>query len=118
MRFQHLDRLVEHPTIDGGHELVALRGRHETIRPDGVAVVVDHPDQQLVVRARALRAGERQDELRVEPEAARVDRFAQLARDVDIGEAAHEARIVRVINLDAVAATIFRGFAGGFRGRQ
>ncbi len=118
MGLEHLDRLGQDPTVDGRHELVTLRGRHESIRADGLALVIDHPDQQFVMRPGALRAGEWQYELRVEPEAARVDGIAQLACDVDISEPPHQARIVGMVDLDAVAASIFSGLARRFGGRE
>ena len=70
VRLERLDDVVDHPAIDHRHQLVAVRGRQEAVRADGLAVLVDHAQQQLEVRARALGGGERQDQLRVQVQAA------------------------------------------------
>src|SRR6185312_6897216 len=113
MRLQHLDRPVEYPAIDGRHELVALRGRHETLRAERMAVIVDHANQQLVMRSRAFRAGERQYELCVEAKAPGVYRVAQLSGNVDISKAPHETHVVGLVNFHAIAAAVLGGLARG-----
>src|SRR6185437_10788185 len=60
--------------------------------------------------------GERRDELRIQAQVARIDGLAQLAGDVDIGEAPHEAGVVALIDLDAVAPAILGRLARGLRG--
>ncbi len=64
------------------------------------------------MRLTASRAGERNDELRSEPQPVRIDRRAQLSDDVDICETAHQTGIVGLVHLDPVSAPILRGFAG------
>ena len=87
------------------------------VRADDLAVLGDHAQQDLEVR-RAGVAAERHDQLRVELEAVLVDGAAELADQIDVGEAADDAFVGIVIDLDAVAAAVVGGLAGGLGGGE
>jgi hypothetical protein len=54
---------VDHPAVDLGHQLVAIRRGQEAVRANGVAVLVQHSQQQLEVRPRTVRAREWKNQL-------------------------------------------------------
>ena len=61
--------------------------RTEAVRPDRLALGVDHPQQQLVVRHRVLRdVADRLDPAARRPQPVLGDRGAQVARGGDVGE--------------------------------
>ncbi len=70
------------------------------------------------MRSRVGGSRKRRDELGIQAQMPCVDRFAQLAGDVDIRKAPDQARVVALVDLDAVATAILGGFAGSFRGRK
>ena len=117
-RLQGVDDVIDHPAVDHRHHLVARRGGQEAVGTDELAVLVRHAQQQLVVRARTLGGGKRQDQLRVQVQPALVDGAAQLLGDTDVGEAAHDADVGLLVDLDAIAAAVLGGLAGGLGGDQ
>ena len=65
---EQLAGAVHDPSIDRGHELVALRRREELARRYDLAAVPQHADQQFEPRP-AVVAAQRQNGLRIEAEA-------------------------------------------------
>ena len=113
-RTQQLDHGGDHPAIDGRHHLVTQRGGQEAVRPDGVALGIEHAQQHFVVRLRISVVDERRDHLRLEPQAVFRQRGAHVGGHVDVGETADDADVVFLEGLETVAAAILGGLAGGF----
>src|SRR5690349_12171124 len=63
-------------------------------------------------------AVERQDQLRIEAQALGGDGIPEPGSDVDVIETAHDAKIVRLIHLYPIAATILGGLTSGFGGGE
>ena len=103
------------PTIYGRHELVAFRRGEKFAGRNDFAAIAEHADQQLEPRP-SVAAAQRQYGLRVEAEAIVVQRFAQLADHQNIGVATNDALVGILKHFHAIAAAIFRGLAGDFRG--
>ncbi len=113
------NRVVDHPAVDDGHQLIAIGRGQQAIEGDSPPGLVEHAAQQLEVRLRTDRMRKGRNELRVQAQMSRIDGLAQLAGDVDIREPSYEARIIALIGLDPVAAPVLRGLAGGLgRGQR
>ena len=114
---EQLAGAMHHPAIDRRHELVALRRGEKLAGRNHFAAVAQHADQQFEARPSVV-AAQRQDGLRVEPEAVVAERIAQLADHHDVGVAPDDALIGILEYLDAIAAAVLGRFAGDLRGRQ
>ncbi len=115
---QRGDRTLDDPTIDDRHQLVAVRRGQQPIEIHDATVFVEHPQQQLEMRACTHGARKRGDQLRIQTQMSGVDRIAQLSGNVDVGKPAHQADVVALINLDAISASILGCLAGAFGSGQ
>ena len=99
------------------HQPVALRGAHELAGLHRHAVLVAQPQQHLESGPAGNRIVHRHDRLRVQLEAAVLERRLQLLQPVDLAAAARRRLVARRVDLH-VAALLLRHVAGGIRRRD
>jgi hypothetical protein len=92
------------PAVDGGHQVVALRGRDEGHRRDELSVFVDHPDQKLEHRLRPALRADGDDPLRVKAEPVGVKRAVQARNPFHLAVAHRDFAVLAMVELDAIAA--------------
>lgn len=80
-------------------------------RHDDLVVVVDHPQQHLVL-GRVRPAVERHDRLREQAEPSPLQCLEEVAEDVQVLVALHQAGVGRGEDFDAVAAAVLGRGAG------
>ncbi len=95
-----------------------MRRRHEMTRADGIVLRVAACAATASKWGLLLRAAQRQQQLCVQVQPALGDGGAQVGDDVDVGKAPDQALVGFLEDLDAVAAAVIGGLAGGLGGRE
>ena len=100
-----------HPAVDGGHEVVAFRRGQERLRRDDTAVLASQTQQQLDPAPPRQTRPQRDDLLCVQQKAVVFQAPGDARNPFHLAPAQVELRVVRPIDMDAIAALLLRRVA-------
>ncbi len=106
---------MDDPAIQRRHQVIAFRSRNELVRPDQLAVLVAHPQQQLVVTAAfALGFLDADDRLEIQLESILFDGAGNPRDPLHLLVA--QRCVAVLVEMHLVAAHVLRGVAGDVGG--
>ena len=112
-RGEQVKRVVDHPAVDGRHQVEALGGTDELAGSHEAAVLVDEPQQHLAQRLAIPTPLQRQQALEEEPEPALLAGRDEPGHPARLVAPPRDVLVVGAVQVDPPAATLLGGRAGG-----
>ena len=106
------------PAVDLRHQPVAFGRREQRLRRDALALGIRHPQQDLEARLASALPDRARDRLSQQFEFVTVQCLLNFGNQLHVIVAPNDALVAVIVDLDAIAAMVLRGFARHARGRQ